>query len=208
VIWKRLIPLPAALLGLCACLVTPVHAAVSPIPASAYPPHTRITYFPNWTNGEFDCNFGWVCSSGSPQPYMHMSTEDQLHRTSGWATWGEWHGDTLGFELYASVYDPGIGHDGLTWNQIAASDENAMLVRGQGARSETVPSLLPDGVQGGAFAYSMNRPYWHVLFLTVWWGGNSEIEAAAVYPLKKKSEAHRYLIKQVRAAVRVAQTGA
>jgi hypothetical protein len=189
----------------------PVRAESSPIPAGAYPPHTRITYFPAWTNRQFDCNFGWVCEGTSPQPYLHILTEDQLHRTGGWATWGEWHDDEMGFEVYLSTYQDGIAQDGMphpamTWNQAAAIDEQTMLVRGQKARPATaVPSLLPQGESGGSFAYHVDEPYWHVLFLTVWWGADHEIEAATTFPLKKKSLARRDLIKQIRAAIAATQ---
>jgi hypothetical protein len=185
---------------------TRVRADSSPIPVTAYPPHTRITYFPDWTNRQFDCNFGWVCEGSSPQPYLHIMTEDQLHRTGGWATWGEWHDDDMGFELYSSIYDSGLAPDAVQWNQAAATDESTMLVRGQDATAVVaVPSLVPQGETGRSFAYHFDRPYWHALFLTVWWGGDHEIEAVTTFPLKKKSVARRYLIKQIHAAIRAAQ---
>jgi hypothetical protein len=183
------------------------NAAVFPLPAAAYPPRTHITYYAEWTNQQFDCNFGWFCDSDSPQPFVHIMTEDQLHRADGWAVWGDWHGDRMGFELYPSVYVDGTAPTGTSWNQAAATDERTMLVRVLQARAaRTTPSVLPDGVTGGAFAYYLDRPYWHVLFITAWWGATHEIEAAVLYPLKQRWEARRYLIEQVRLAAQAAET--
>jgi hypothetical protein len=188
-------------------------AAVSPLPAGVYPPHTKITYHPTWSNHDFDCNFGWYCDHEPPMPFVHILTEDQLHRTGGWATWGEWHGDELGFELYLSTYADGIAggsmpHPGVPWNQAAALDEQTMLVRVQKARAAAVPAMLPDGVTGEAFAYYLALPYGHVLFLTAWWGATHEVEAAVLFPLSEKAEARRYLIKQVYLTVQLAETDA
>lgn len=197
-----------AIAGACAFLAIPAGAAEYPLPTDAYPPHTRITYFPQWTNGQFDCNFGWTCEGSSQEPMLHMMTQDQLHRTNGWALWGEWHGDSMGFELYSSEYEETPAPDPGTWGGYAAGDEERTLARVQKARAaKTIPSVLPPGARGGAFAYYLDRPYWHAFFLTAWWGSSHEVEAAVLYPKKKKWVARRYLIKQVRAAVKVAEAG-
>jgi hypothetical protein len=185
--------------------------AVSPLPDDAYPPHTKLTYYPRWSNHDFDCTFGWYCDGASPLPFVHILTEDQLHRTGGWALWGEWHGDALGFELYPSTYADGIAQDGMahpimTWNQAAATDEQTILVRVQGAQAVTpVPQVLPAGVAGGAFAYDLTMPYGHILFLTAWCGRTQEVEAAVLYPMNKQAEARHYLSRQVRSAIRLTQ---
>jgi hypothetical protein len=206
--WSGILPLLAAV-GIGWLPATAVHGQGLPLTAAEYPAHTHLTYYPTWTNQQFDCNFGMVCDSGTPEPYLHFFSEDQLHRTGGWAIWGEWQDDRMGFELYSSVYAGGTAAGSMPWNQNAATDEQTMLVRAQLARpAKTIPSVLPDGVQGGAFAYYLSRPYWHVLFLTAWWGTDHEVEAAALYPTRLKSEARRYLIEQVRTAIRVSDLGA
>lgn len=189
-------------LGVAGWLATPAHATTLPLSPSDYPPHTQLTYFPTWTNEQFDCNFGWFCEINLP--FLHLSTEDELHRVAGWAVWGEWRNDRMGFELYSSVYSDQPAPDGIAWNRHAATDERVALGLQQARAAKTVASVLPPGVQGEVFAASLNRPYWHVLFLTAWWGPTHEIEAAVLYPLKKKHEAWRYLTEQVRAALQVA----
>jgi hypothetical protein len=197
-----------AVLGIGWWLVVPAHAQDLPLPVSEYPPQTELTYFPAWTNQQFDCNFGGFCDAGIYQPSLHLLTQDALHRTGGWAIWGEWHDDRMGFELYSSVYSDQVAPDSVPWNRYAAADEQMVLLNFQQAKAaRSVPSLLPAGVPGGAFVASLDGPYFHAVFLTVWWGASHEIEAAVLYPMKRRSEARRYLIQQVRTAVQVA-TGA
>lgn len=181
----------------------PAGADAPPIPQSDYPPSTRVEYFPNWTNKQFDCNFGWNCESETP--FLHAWTEDAMHRRSGWAMWGHWHDDVMGFELYSSVYTPGPSTDTVSWNHFAARDELVALKALNKAKdAKTIPAMLPCGVNGKTFAEYVDKRGWHVFFLTVWWGPYREIEAAALYPTKKKWEARAYLIQQVRLAVRAA----
>lgn len=194
------------LVGLACWPVTPAHAQVLPLPAGAYPSHTRLTYYPDWTNRQFDCNFGWFCDGVNDRPFLHLLTQDALHRMSGWAVWGEWQGDRMGFELYSSVYSDQQAPDSVPWNRHASADEQlALLGLRQARAARTTPMLLPDGVQGGTFAASVDRPGWHVLFLTVWWGPEHEVEAAALYPPREKGRARRYLAEQVREAVRASE---
>jgi hypothetical protein len=194
--------------GLAAVLAAgavPASAATPPVPSSDYPPTTHLRYFPDWTNRQFDCNFGWECDAGVP--FLHTRTEDQLHRVGGWAMWGEWHGDVMGFELYSSTYDPGAAAESTPWSEYAAEDEHGTLMAlNQGLEAITVPAVLPCNTPGRTFAVWVNNGAWHVLFITVAWGGTKEIESAALYPLKRKWEARRYLIKQVRAAVLAAES--
>jgi len=175
-------------------------ASAQPIPRADYPPSTRIQYFADWSNRQFDCNFGWNCDSGLP--FLHARTEDQLHRNGGWAMWGHWHNDTMGFELYSSVYDVGPAPDSHPWSEYAAGDERVALVAlNGGIDAKTLPAVLPCGTPGSTFAVWVDKGTWHVLFITVTWAGTHEIEGAALYPRKRKWEARNYLIKQVRAAV-------
>jgi hypothetical protein len=209
-IYKALLPLLGVVLNLSRLTAIPADAAVSPLPDGSYPTHTKVTYYASWSNHDFDCNFGWYCDQTTPMPFAHILTEDQLHRTGGWASWGEWKGDEVGFELYPSTYDDGIAQDGMphpamSWNQAAAVDEQTMLVRVQTAHAlTTAPVVLPDGVQGGSFAYTFSTPYGHLLFLTAWWGATHEVEAAALYPARLKWLARHYLTLQVRAAIEIA----
>ena len=185
-----------------AAVLWPVTASAQtlPIPRSDYPPSTQIKYFPDWTNRQFDCNFGWNCDAGTP--FLHTRTEDALHRQGGWALWGEWHGDAMGFELYSSRYDPAATPDGTSWSEYAARDEHhALEAPDWGEEARTIPAVLPCGTAGKTFAVWVDQGFWHDLFITVSWGGTREIEAATVFPPKRKWEARRYLIAQVRAAV-------
>src|SRR5690348_16227934 len=91
-----------ATLGVGWLLVMPARAQDLPLPSAEYPPHTKLTYYPDWTNQQFDCNFGGFYDAGFYQPSFHLLTEEALHRTGGWALWGEWQGDRMGFELYSS----------------------------------------------------------------------------------------------------------
>src|SRR5438552_1856374 len=117
----RILLPPVAALAMAYNLVSPVAAANLPVPAADYPRHTRLTYYPTWTNRQFDCNFGWYCDPGDFRPYLHIATEDQLQRMGGWAIWGEWRGDRMGFELYSSVYSDQPSPDDVAWNEHAAA---------------------------------------------------------------------------------------
>jgi hypothetical protein len=197
--WVRLGCLPA-LAGLLSAGPGVASAADLPIPRTDYPPTTHFRYFPDWSNRQFDCNFGWNCDSG--EPFLHTRTEDQLHRQSGWAIWGEWHGDKMGFELYSSIYAPTTTPNSTAWSDTAAQDEHGALdALNDGTEAKTIPAVLPCDTPGQTFAVWVDKAYWHVLFITVSWGGTREIEAATVYPRKRKWEARNYLITQVRAAV-------
>lgn len=178
----------------------PARADAPPVPASDYPSTTRIQYFPNWSNRQYDCNFGWNCETDSP--FLHVRREDDLHRVSGWAMWGHWHDDIMGFELYSSVYSPTLNSDGVPWNDVAERDEGvALTVWHHATAAKTLPDVLPPGVAGKTAASYVNEGAWHVLFLTVSWGGTHEVEGAALFPMKRKYQARRFLIRQVRAAV-------
>jgi hypothetical protein len=113
----------------------------------------------------------------------------------------------MGFELYSSIYSPEQSPDGTSWNAYAANDEAvALKVWNRGTAAKTVPTVLPSDAHGNTFATYVNKGSWHVLFLTVSWGGTHEIEGAALFPMKRKYEARRFLIEQVRAAVMASST--
>jgi hypothetical protein len=62
------------------------------ISASLYPAHTRITQFPSLTNQQMDCDWGFACQNGqavTSAQMFHLRTEDDLHRLSGWAQFGD-----------------------------------------------------------------------------------------------------------------------
>lgn len=209
--WARLVaaPVAVAVVSVAQPWVTSVEASTASHPAiipvlspSDYPAGTQLQYFPQWTNEQFDCNFGWFCEYGTP--FTHLKREDALHRASGWALWGEWHNDAMGFELYSSTYSADAAPAGSTWNQQAAADEQQAL-RLQGAHLVTVsPAVLSSGVAGGTFAMHLTRIGLHMLFITAWWGTSHEVEGAALYPARRSAEARRYLITQVRAAIQLA----
>jgi hypothetical protein len=113
----------------------------------------------------------------------------------------------MGFELYSSIYSDQVVPNSMAWNQYAAADEQTALLGFQrGTTVRRLPSVLPAGVPGGGFAIALNRPGWHIFFLTVWWGASHEVEAAVLYPVKRRAEAWHYLIEQVRTSAQVENT--
>ena len=175
------------------------------IPASMYPSGVTVVYDADVSNGKMDAMWG---RDGVGQYFMHVATQDQLRRQSGWMEAGyQTHGDSyVFFALFESTY--GTLADGRHGNATALVDWRASVAGLWGlslARSQP-KGILPDGVTGQAetrvLRASLGGP---TVTIAAWWGDTREVEALAIFTpdLLKLTQAKRMLAQQVRFAVRV-----
>lgn len=202
-----------ALLGLAAGAIAllPLRAhaaATTPLAAGLYPAHTSLSVIAPLSNMRMDCSWAFICQDGHPladQPLFHLTSEDDLHRVSGWAQFGQVHTGhgTMLFALYASRHADGQDAEGLPWSLRAFVDFRlTTLAHGFGELNHD-PILIPEGVLGNSGAQLDRGSKQDILALAAW-TGTVEVEAVAVYPhgdRTMRAIAVRDLTNQVRSAV-------
>jgi hypothetical protein len=206
------VPIRAAGLAVIAALAlvpARVHASGSPhLSAALYPARTRITTIDPLSNQRMDCNWGFSCRAGQPDtsaPVFHLRTQDDLHRLSGWAQFGDTPGGSsrMLFALFASRYSPG-SEEGMPWNVLAFSDFRAVLISDRYAEIERFPRLIPAGQIGNSSAQRLRSRDGDALAMSCW-VGTVEVEGLAMYAHRSASQerlAMHDLSRQVRAAVK------
>jgi hypothetical protein len=183
-------------------------AAGAPVPSSLYPARAHTTYFPDISNGDVDCQWGFVCPAGEgfpSDPLFHSLTQDELHRTGGWAETSvlNRHGRIMLFFLFASRYAPSLNPDGIQW-VVAAFDDLDLASRAYGfVDRSSVPQLLASMNSGEIMAKQQHTRQFDS-YLLAFWTGSQDAEALAVYNHASSSErqtALRDLTAQVRVAL-------
>lgn len=176
--------------GLVAILVvlgypTQTHAESSPpLPATLYPPHTRISVVDPLSNVQMDCDWGFDCLNGEPvstAPIFHLHTQDDLHRLSGWAQFGDAssHGSRMLFAAFASTYDQAMTN-GMPGNVMAFTDFRMVLMM-EGYRDLLhYPHLLPRGALGNSSVQLARSRGGDVLAMSCWTGA-IEVEGVVLY---------------------------
>jgi hypothetical protein len=193
-----------------ACLLHPAHifAAESPLIATnLYPRHTTITSLSSLSNGQMDCDWGFACHDGHPVTaswVFHLRTQDDLHRLSGWAQFGDTRGagGRMLFALFASRYS-GDASNGLPWNVAAFADFRGATLSTGYQDLNRMPRLLPQGMVGNASVQVTRSPGADALAMASW-TGSIEVEGVVVYAHHSAAQqrlARRDLIRQMRAAV-------
>jgi hypothetical protein len=139
-----------------ALLPLKAHAAgTTRLSASVYPAHTQLSGSTDVSNSQMDCDWGFTCLSGEPlmqQPLFHFTTEDNLHRVSGWAQFGKvrTHGKQMLFAIYASRYVDGRDAEELPWSLCAFADFRLTTLAHGFAELNHDPVLVPHGTPGTA----------------------------------------------------------
>jgi hypothetical protein len=188
----------------------PQTPAVTLISRSLYPAHSHIVVMSAATNLQVDCAWGFVCEAGKPdmqQPRFHLSTEDALHRLSGWGqlAQGTLFGKPVYFSVFVSHYDAG-DPDGLPWNVRAFMDfREALMLQGY-QDLDPVPRLAPRGALANQGLQQLHARSGDVRAMTCW-TGTIEAEGIAMYQHGSKparQSATTYLTRQLRAAIQMA----
>jgi hypothetical protein len=201
-------------LAISALALLPVGAhadVIRPLPAALYPAHTTLSTSNNVSNTQMDCDWGFTCANGAPlmqQPLFHFTTEDDLHRISGWAQFGRMRtqGKQMRFAIYASQYVDGQDAEGLPWSLRAFVDFRLTTLAHGFAELNRDPVLNPHGVLGNSGGQILRGRSQDVLALSCW-AGSVEVEAVAIYAHGDhgaRSIALRDLTRQARVAVREA----
>lgn len=166
--------------------------------ASFYPKDTRVYLFRHVTNGEYDCDFGFLCEGG--RVLFHRRTQSDLGRTGGWcrtAIWLSGQKDAL-FVIYSSTYaDSG----GPISNAVQAWDDLRGTV---GLEGWQVRAGHPNVGSDGHFAWYTNSASFQQALLLVATQGNREVEALMVSDHMHRAgraALRRDLVRQVRAAL-------
>jgi len=213
--FSRGIRLGAATVAMCAAvslLPTAARANSLHISATLYPAHTRISQLSPLSNQEMDCDWSFGCQNGQPiygTWVFHLRSQDDLHRLSGWAQFGDTgsHTERMLFAVYASGYSSGDS-DGLPWNVAAFSDFRAATLGSGYTDLDRVPQLVPKGMLGNVGAELLRSRSGDVIAMACW-VGSVEVEGIAVYvhgmPLQRRI-ALSSLARQIRSAV-VAELG-
>ena len=179
------------------------NAAKPRIPASYYPAGTHITYFATLSNHRLDCMWGFFCEG--QLPLFHVQTQDQLHRTSGWAQYATWrrHHEKMQFVVYGSTYAAGADSAGTPWSQ-AAFDDLLLATHVNGYLPlRHMPRLLPATAPGGSIAELQLSGSLDLVVMACW-TGSQEVEAIVVFDHRSSSDrkmALRDLAQQVRVAI-------
>jgi hypothetical protein len=189
--------LAGLLLALCAVVtMTPasVQASSHGIPAAAYPPGAHIGYRPVLTNAEMDCMWGFVCDG--PVPNFHFVTQDDLHRTDGWAEFAgaQLDGGRMVFALFASTYAPG-------WSRQAYED---LIVTTENQGYAAVPGLATHpSIAGGESMAELQPNGRFDLVVMAAWTGTHEVEGLAdfAHNSRARHDALRYLRHQLHVAL-------
>jgi hypothetical protein len=201
-------PFEALALSAAAMLPSRTLAATpSPVPASLYPTHTRITSMDPLAKAQMDCDWGFDCHQNQPVtavPLFHERTQDELHRLSGWAQFGDSRkpATRMLFALFAPRYSA-TGEDGMPGNVAAFADFRGVLIADGYTDLERYPRLLPRGVLGNTSAQRATATNNDVLAMTCW-TGSIEVEGVVVYVhhnAVQRRTAMRDLARQVRAGV-------
>ncbi|HLJ67808.1 MAG TPA: hypothetical protein VKX16_10665 [Chloroflexota bacterium] len=196
-----------ALSAVMAMVPTETHAASLRIQATSYPPHTRLTQLSPLSNSQMDCDWSFTCANGSPvtsAPVFHFNTQDELHRLTGWAQFGDSgrRATRMLFAVFASRYSTDDS-GGLPWNVRAFSDFRTALMAQRYRDISRVPPLLPAGQVGNTSEQLASSASGDVVAMACW-TGSIEVEGLAVYAHGSKTQRHlavRYLARQIRVAV-------
>jgi hypothetical protein len=201
----------AALLAIALPTAGHAHAATPPpIPASLYPTHPHITVMTTASNQQVDCDWGFACKDGRPlmqDPRFHLSSEDALHRLSGWAQLAviTVSGKPIFFAVFVSEYSSDAP-DELPWNVRAFMDFRTALMMQGYQDLDTVPRLAPRGVVANQSLQQLRSPVGDVRAMTCW-TASIEAEGMVVYQHGSKQArqvATRDLTRQLRAAIHLA----
>lgn len=179
--------------------------AASPrLPVSLYPGGAAITYRPTVSNQRMDCLWGYFCDGGVP--LFHDTTQDELHRSSGWAQFAGVHRNgrlAVAFELFASRYESGLTDEDVQWASAALDDFQSAL-REHGYRAITNPPLLLKGDASGAQTVEQSGRRDMVAMGA--WSGSVEVEAIVAFysasPSTRRATTH-LLARQVQLALTV-----
>lgn len=206
---KRIAPRVAAVT---ACLVLSLfprvtHAAgPARISPSLYPPHTQISMVDPLSNNQMDCDWGFSCEGNQPVtsvPLFHLRTQDDLHRLSGWAQFGNTPGGSsrMLFAVFASRYSP-TTEQGMPWNVLAFSDFRAVLISDMYNEVDHFPRLIPKGQVGNSSAQLLLSRDGDMLAMTCW-VGSIEVEGVAIYAHGSKAQ-HQLAVKDLSRQIRTA----
>ena len=205
--------LPVTALTVTAALLFPTArfaqaAAPDPIiPVTLYPAHAAVTSVPVVSNGQMDCEWGFVCQQGQPltqQPLFHLNTQDDLHRLSGWAQFGKsrLHEQQMLFALFGSRYSPDDSQ-GMPWNVHAFSDFRGALLEEGYRDADRVPRLAPQDVVANDSLQELRTRGMDILAMACW-TGSIEVEGVVIFQHGSRAThrvALRSLTLQMRAAV-------
>lgn len=184
-------------------------AGVPPIAPSFYPPHTRITTIDPLSNQHMDCDWGFACHGDQPvtsAPVFHLRTQDDLHRVSGWAQFGDRRGHTtrMLFAVYASRYTAQSA-EGMPWNVMAFADFRGALMAEGYEDLNHVPRLLPKGAVGNTSA-QLARSVDGDVFAMTYWTGSIEAEGVVVYAHGSPAQ-HRLAVRDLTLQMRATVNG-
>jgi hypothetical protein len=158
----------------------PASAAQPVIPASVYPSGAHITYRPVVSNADLDCLWGFFCDGNVP--LFHFQTEDQLHRSGGWAQFAgvpRGRHTRMAFELFVSAYGA-TDSAGAPWSERAFLDLRAALHDHDYHPAHRASGLLPAVRDGGTFVV-VERSGSRDLAVMAYWAGSLEIEGIVMY---------------------------
>lgn len=197
---------------LTACLVLLLfprvtHAAsLTQISPSLYPPHTQISTLDPLSNSQMDCDWGFSCQGDQPvtsAPLFHLRTQDDLHRLSGWAQFGNTPGgaNRMLFAVFASRYSP-TAKQGMPWNVLAFSDFRAVLISDMYQEINHFPRLIPKAQVGNSSAQILQSRDGDMLAMTCW-VGSIEVEGIAIYAHGSKAQ-HQLAVKDLSRQIRTA----
>lgn len=193
-----------------ACTLLPLQAfagGTSRMPATLYPARTSISTIAPLSNQQMDCDWGFACHDGQPllQSWVfHLRTQDDLHRISGWAQFGDArvHTHRMLFAVFASHYSPDAS-DGLPWNVAAFADFRGATLSSRYQDLEHTPRLLPQGVLGNTSVQQLRSRSGDAIAMACW-VGSVEAEGIAFYTHGARDQrdiAVRSLTRQIRTAI-------
>lgn len=197
----------AAVAAVCILLPFPTLATGAHlIPSALYPPQTRISRLEPLSNQQMDCDWSFACHDGQPllQSWIfHLRTQDDLHRLSGWAQFGDAsvHARRILFAVFASRYGPDTS-DGLPWNVAAFSDFRGATLSTRYQDLEQTPRLLPKGALGNTSVQQLRSRSGDAIAMACW-VGSIEVEGIALYThgaTDQRNIAVRSLTRQMRNA--------
>jgi hypothetical protein len=195
-----------------ACTPTFAHAQSVPaqplIPASLYPPGSRITFESDYSNQSMDQAWN---KDANGEPLMHTLSQSAFLRQSGWMeqSWVQHGNQVAWFILFDSSY--GTFQNGSHGNVTAFQDLRLMLSNWWHAKlAQRQPQgILPDGTDGSAETRIIPKvddgPF---VVTSAWWGDTREVEGIAFSTprLIHRTRLRTMLTEQVRYAVNLPAT--
>ena len=175
----------AAITAACILPPLPTFATSAPhIAPALYPARTRISVLAPLSNQQMDCNWGFACHNGQAllQSWIfHLRTQDDLHRLSGWAQFGDVRplARRMLFAVFASHYSLDASN-GLPWNIAAFSDFRGATMSMRYQELEHTPPFLPKGILGNTSVQQLRSNSIDILAMACW-AGSIEVEGIAIY---------------------------